>query len=92
MTSREIAELCEKRHNNVMADCRKLAHERPGIAYAIAFSHTARIPDAGELLARARGQFKAHHPKGDVRLALIAREATYADGAWRSAAFPNLRP
>ncbi len=25
MTSREIAELCEKRHNNVMADCRKLA-------------------------------------------------------------------
>lgn len=25
MTSREIAELCEKRHDNVMADCRKLA-------------------------------------------------------------------
>lgn len=25
MSSREIAELCEKRHDNVMADCRKLA-------------------------------------------------------------------
>ncbi|MEN5424399.1 phage regulatory protein/antirepressor Ant [Comamonas aquatica] len=25
MTSREIAELCDKRHDNVMADCRKLA-------------------------------------------------------------------
>lgn len=25
MTSREIAELCDKRHDNVLADCRKLA-------------------------------------------------------------------
>lgn len=76
----------------LLADCRKLAHERPGVAYAIAFSHTARIPDASELLASARGQFMAHHPKGDVRLALIARETAHTDGAWRSAAFPNLRP
>ena len=76
----------------LLADCRKLAHERPGIAYAIAFSHTARIPDADELLAKARGQFTGHHPKGEVRLALVAREATYTAGAWRAAAFPNLRP
>ncbi|MBL8621832.1 MAG: hypothetical protein JNK64_11030 [Myxococcales bacterium] len=76
----------------LLADCRKLAHERPGIAYAIAFSHTASIPNAGQVLARARGQFMAHHPKGDVRLALIARETAHIDGAWRSAAFPSLRP
>lgn len=86
-TSADLRQL----EDGLLADCRKLAHERPGVAYAIAFSHTATIPNARSMLENARGQFTGYHASGDLRLALVAREAAYADGAWRGAAFPSLR-
>ncbi|MEZ4402576.1 MAG: hypothetical protein R3B06_21310 [Kofleriaceae bacterium] len=74
-----------------IADCRKLAHEQPRTSYAIAFTHGADAPPYARMLADGHAEFRERFPSGDLRLAIIARDATHLRGDWRVRDFPNCR-
>lgn len=79
-------------------DCRKLGHEAPRVAYMLAFSHSRTVADAATMMATAHDEFsrcareRGAPTAGDLRIAIVAREATYVRGLWQMNAFPALQP